>query len=550
MDVTKYLTTRTPVVWCHSDEPARLVDKLATAGSGREVYRMDAIDGLMVFDVQRDRWTTVLIDTTDMAGQPIRTPTNDMGLAFEYVFKNRGVFVIEHAHKTIDGMLPLVSSLVYRYRTAYWGDDFDSMPAQLYFVSTEPTPPMEIARVASVVTHELPTADELGDLITHIDASSGRGPSNHELLVRAGLGLSEQEFITASVETLKAHGKLLAEPVNDFKVELLRNNGVLDIREPSIMIDDLGGLDRLKKLIERIRWAWNNPKQARELGVKPLNKLLMVGVSGSGKSLSCEALAGALDLELAKGGVSSVMSKWVGESEQRMRRTFATLKRMAPIVFWTDEFGRDMSGGASSAEVDGGTTDRVHGEFLTGIQELSDDVFFVAAANRINGLAPELLRADRFDLIMFVGFPTFDERKQIFKIHLGQRAAYYDLGELARATPLFTGAEIKQLIKEVTFDIATDRHRHPTTEDITAAAPYLRGRMWTNHTDEIIDMYTRALKEWDWASTAQRNEASFVVQSYDDNGRIHPALIDGSGDASYQPTQQPAKKQPPMKMWS
>mgnify|MGYP000214883789 CR=1 FL=1 len=87
-------------------------------------------------------------------------------------------------------------------------------------------------------------------------------------------------------------------------------------------------------------------------------------------------------------------SKVIGQSEANMRAVFKQIKLMSPLCVWIDEFGRDLSGGSSSSHVDGGTTDRVHGEFLTGLQELPEETFLLCAANQLEALRPEMLRAD------------------------------------------------------------------------------------------------------------------------------------------------------------
>jgi SpoVK/Ycf46/Vps4 family AAA+-type ATPase len=285
------------------------------------------------------------------------------------------------------------------------------------------------------------------------------------------------------------------------------------VRSPKYTLDDVGGLDRAKQLFEAVRWTWEHPEETKQYGIIPPRRLLFIGLQGSGKSLIAEAAAQGLGLDLAKGGVSSAMTKWVGESERKMRLMFKQLRAMAPIVFWVDELGRDLSGGASSSETDGGTTDRVHGEFLSGLQELEQDVFLLAAANRIDHLPPEMTRADRFDKIMFVGFPSEEERQEIWAIHLGEQGMDMDLRVLAGATQFFTGAEIKALVRNVRFDVAATDRRAARTEDFVAAIPHIKSRAWTRHKGEIVAMYERARDEWDWASSQQEEEAPTVIKA-------------------------------------
>jgi len=182
---------------------------------------------------------------------------------------------------------------------------------------------------------------------------------------------------------------------------------------------------------------------------------------------------------------------------------------MAPLCVWIDEFGRDMSGGSSSSHVDGGTTDRVHGEFLTGLQELPNDVFLMCAANQLNHLKPEMLRAERFDKIFFVGLPSFEERVEIIKIYLPEDT--YDYEQIADATKYFTGAEIKSLVKEVKFNVVSSEHRLVETKDMIAAAPRMRNILWNKERQMIKDLYRHAYENWDWASSFQYNEIDDIL---------------------------------------
>jgi SpoVK/Ycf46/Vps4 family AAA+-type ATPase len=241
--------------------------------------------------------------------------------------------------------------------------------------------------------------------------------------------------------------------------------------------------------------------------------MLMVGVPGTGKSAICEATANALGLDLARTGISQVMNSYIGQSEQNMRTVFKQINAMAPLCVWIDEFGRDLSGGSSSSHVDGGTTDRVHGEFLTGLQELPDNVFLMCAANQLEHLKPEMLRADRFDKIMFVGLPSFSERSDIIKIYLSDidTPHQYNYDAISNATQYFTGAEIKSLIKEVKFYVSSSELRAINTNDIISYAPKMRNILWNKSRPMIQDLYKTAIEQWDWASTDQLEDAKNIL---------------------------------------
>jgi SpoVK/Ycf46/Vps4 family AAA+-type ATPase len=262
---------------------------------------------------------------------------------------------------------------------------------------------------------------------------------------------------------------------------------------------------------------WSNREQAKKFGITPIRRVLMVGIPGTGKSAICQATAAELGLDLARTGISQVMNSFIGQSEANMRAVFNQIKMMTPLCVWIDEFGRDLSGGQSSSHVDGGTTDRVHGEFLTGLQELPEDTFLMCAANQLEHLKPEMLRADRFDKIVFVGLPSFLERKEILKIYLKdiETDHEYDYDSLAQSTEYFTGAEISSLIKEVKFFVVTSDFRAITTQDILQHIPKVKNTIWNKHRDMVKSMYQHALEQWDWASSEQQEDARNII-----NGRI------------------------------
>jgi SpoVK/Ycf46/Vps4 family AAA+-type ATPase len=145
----------------------------------------------------------------------------------------------------------------------------------------------------------------------------------------------------------------------------------------------------------------------------------------------------------------------VGSSESNIRNCIATCEAIAPCILWIDEIEKGLSGSSSSGQTDGGTTSRVFGSLLTWMQEKVSPVFVIATANDISSLPPELLRKGRFDEIFFVDLPTFDERKDIFDIHLerlGWTVEGMDKDVLSQSTEGFSGAEIEQVIISARYE--------------------------------------------------------------------------------------------------
>ena len=504
---------RTPIVWVTTSEAITVIDKIAKE-SDRPVFRMTTLDGLLVY--KNNKWVRVLVEdlTSDIPGMLI--PVYDPNIGLHHVYDNKGVILVENAHLMVEGLIGFLSNVSEKWYRSFYEDDAKKTPMSIVLLSHTSEVPNELKHIAAHYEDELSSEEEFDEIVIDMINKAGLSSmdsTERKLITRAAAGMSHFEFVNSSIESLLDHGHLDVNSINAAKINILSRGGVLSMRIPKLKMSDIGGMDSAKQILKKTTWIWNHPDEAKELQIQPIRKVLLVGIPGTGKSALCEATASELGLELAKFGVGAMMNKFVGESEANMRRAFAQIAKMAPLCLWIDELGRDFSGGQSSGSVDGGTTDRVHGELLSGLQDLPEDVFLVCAANRIDDLPPEMLRADRFDKIMFVGFPTLSERMEIFKIHLGESSVNnYNIEALAEATVNFTPAEIKALIKETRFQISADKHRPPTTDEMLEIAKTLKGRVWNTHRAAIQDMYQKALTNWDWASKEQFEEAQQTLQ--------------------------------------
>jgi ATP-dependent 26S proteasome regulatory subunit len=513
-----------PAIWLKTSDIYRSLEAII-AFEERSYYMIDNrkgfsqyIDGI---------WKPVLIEMpnpqSDNPLDTIESVTYDFGVAYQYLNSNESVskkstFLYTLSSKP-DELVAMYSGLLSnshsQYRQSFWSDDLGEMPLQFIFISSFDAPE-DYKHLFANIEFEIPTLEELSSILSHIETSTNGivfDSSKKHQIAKAGLGLNESSFINLCLTSVVEKGTVDPEVIYNMKMSDIKRNGILEIKKPTISFDQIGGLDNIKEIINRNAVLWHNPDKAKQFGVSPIARMLMVGVPGTGKSAICEATAHALNLDLARTGVSQVMNSFVGQSEANMRNVFRQISAMAPLCVWIDEFGRDLSGGASSSHVDGGTTDRVHGEFLTGLQELPKNVFLMCAANQLENLRPEMLRADRFDKIMFVGLPSFMERIDIIKIYLTgiDTDHQFDYEQISAVTQYFTGAEIKSLIKETKFNIALGQLRTINTEDIVKTAPTMRNILWNKNRQMIQDLYSTAIEQWDWASTDQFNDAKLVV---------------------------------------
>jgi len=513
-----------PNVWIQDSDSERVKDILITL-SKRRFFCIDYdkgfseyIDGewktFLVEDYtiedeeQRENAPKIKAYNYSIAIDTLKKLKDDDPRPITYIYELMGSVEMNITH-----MAGMLSSFKNKYRKAFWQDDLSQMPIQIVFISNEPVP-AKYASLFNISNIPEPTIEELCTIVTHINDSANQSlidQNNIFEAARSGLGLSETEYISLCLQSVVDTKKIDPKTIYDCKMRNVKQNGILEIITPKISFDNIGGLDNIKDIIKRTAVLRSNAAEAKKYGITPIRRILMVGVPGTGKSAICQATSSELGLDLARTGISQVMNKYIGQSEENMRAVFQQIKAMSPLCVWIDEFGRDLSGSGQGA--DSGTTDRVHGEFLTGLQELPEESLLLCAANELNALKPEMLRADRFDKIFFVGLPSHDERKHIFQINLGdiETDHEYDYDALAEATAFMTGAEIVSLIRETKFYVTSDNFRPIVTQDILERAPQIRNTIWRKHPDMVKNMYQYALEQWDWASTSQMEDAKIVL---------------------------------------
>jgi len=509
-----------PSLWLKTTEPSRAIENIISYDF-RDFYNIGFELGLSQY--LDGSWKTILVESIDPeTGMVVNKSTFDPSVSLDFVIKSKSlkpitliIPILGKPDFVLIPYIPFISYLNDRYRKNFWADDLKASSIQILFLSSI-DPPEEYSHMFKSTAFSYPSTEELFTILNHIDNSSeGKFVQQNSVkeIVRAGIGLTEDRFVDYCLSSIVENKLVDSKYIYEKKMSHIKQAGILEIIKPTISFDKIGGLDNIKNIIQRTKSLWSNKEKAESFGVVPIRRVLMVGVPGTGKSVICQATAHELGLDLARTGISQVMNSFVGQSEQNMRSVFKQIKMMTPLCVWIDEFGRDLSGGASSASVDAGTTDRVHGEFLTGLQELPEDTFLMCAANQIENLRPEMLRADRFDKIVFVGLPSFEERVDIFKINLQhiETDHQYDFDALAQNTQYFTGAEITALIKEVKFFVVSSELRAINTNDIMDHIPSVKNILWNKNRDMIKGMYQHALDQWDWASTKQKEDAKYII---------------------------------------
>jgi ATP-dependent 26S proteasome regulatory subunit len=253
----------------------------------------------------------------------------------------------------------------------------------------------------------------------------------------------------------------------DEKKLIVNRTGLIQYIADSTQIDQVGGLEYLKEwLLERRKLFVERDNLSEEIVPKGM---LLMGVSGCGKSLSVKAIASCFGLPLYRIEMSEVYSGRHGNPDGAFVEACRTVESVAPAVVWFDEIEMGLTGQTSETQTNLG---RIFAFFLTWMQEKTRGLFVAATANRIDLLPAEMIRKGRFDEVFFVDLPTADERLEIFNIHLKKRGfdpEKLQIHRLKKITQGWTGAEIEQCVVSALTQVRL-KEKNLAFEDIHQAA--------------------------------------------------------------------------------
>jgi AAA+ superfamily predicted ATPase len=316
----------------------------------------------------------------------------------------------------------------------------------------KPLPP-ELEREITRLDLALPGPELLGELLDQLLANAGVTPPPPEIresVVRAAGGLTTMEAENAFALSLIETGFIQPSLVAREKAHALKSGGLLEVIDTAATLDAIGGLENLKAWLIQRGEAFT--ERARAYGLPALKGMLVLGVPGTGKSLTAKATASVFGVPLLKLDAGRLFGGLVGQSEANVRSVIQTAEAISPCILWIDEIEKGFGGtGGSGGSTDGGTSARVFGTMLNWLQDKTAPVFVVATANDVSKLPPEMLRKGRWDELWFVDLPDTRERTAIWDLVIakyGREVTAYDPVVLARASELHTGAEIEAAFVE------------------------------------------------------------------------------------------------------
>ena len=326
----------------------------------------------------------------------------------------------------------------------------------------------ELEKEMPILDLPLPNIDTLKIILESVAEDRFSLPASKvkptKRLIESAKGLTAMEAELAFAKAAAQNGQLTENEIdiiNAEKEQIIRKSGILEFFQPSESMASVGGLDQLKEWFNQRGGAFT--EEAAEFGLQPPKGVMLLGIPGCGKSLTAKAAAALWRFPLIRFDLGKVFGGIVGESERNIREALRVAEAVSPCILWIDEIEKGLSGSQSSGQTDGGVTSRVFGTFLTWMQEKTAPVFVLATSNNIAQLPPEMLRKGRFDEIFFCDLPSEKIRRDIFKIHLSTHNKdildQFDLERLAKDSPLFSGAEIEQAVKDGMFNAFSQKRR-------------------------------------------------------------------------------------------
>lgn len=346
--------------------------------------------------------------------------------------------------------------------------------------------PYSLRKIFTVMDVKLPGKDTISEYVNafwrkHEDAKRDEATKNN--IVEAASGLSTIEIMRAFNLSYLKEGELRPDFIVKEKIQTIQKSGILTYKIPNKTLDDIGGHEKLKEWIQRVKRC--SSKEGRDFGIKAPKGYVSVGYAGNGKTAIAEAIANYFGVPFVVLDLSKIMGGIVGESERAARQAFEVLDTIGNCVILLDEVEKMLGGVKSSNRSDGGTLARVFGVVLQHLNDNSNQ-FYIMTSNDISQLPPELTRSGRLDKKWFFDFPDEEDRKSIFRIHF--KNAGHDLDDTlinfaAKNSNHFTGAEIQNVVNEALSLAFLNGDKEVTTDAIKQALSSIQTVFSTSSAD-------------------------------------------------------------------
>ena len=454
-ELTLLLKARYPVIFINTIEEDRVeyvIRKYIKTSLNRSIYSWDFVDGYT--------------NNPNNEGFAKRNPLQALELVERLTSETPAIFLLKDFNR-------FLTDISISRKLKNLGRILKLQPKTIIIIGSDFTIPKELQDLITVLQFQLPIETEISQELTRLINSLNIKIDSQlfENLTQACQGLSLERIRRVLSKIIATHKTIDENSINILlseKKQIISQTEILEYWSVNEKITNIGGVENLKEWLKKRKTSFSI--QASNYGLPTPRGLLLVGIQGTGKSLTAKAIATEWQLPLLKLDVGKLFGGIVGESESRLRQMIEVSETLAPCILWIDEIDKAFSNNENTG--DSGTSNRVLATFISWLSEKTKPVFVVATANNIDLLPLEIIRKGRFDEIFFLDLPQKNEREQIFKIHIQEFRPNtwdsFDYEKLAQLSESFSGAEIKQSIIEGMYH-AFYEQREFETNDICLA---------------------------------------------------------------------------------
>lgn len=423
---------------------------------------------------------------------------NFLNLVKDDGYEHSMFIVLKDVHSQLDKP-EIVSLLKYIAERNLYNEEYN---ASIFIVSSKLCIPDELEELITVFDMPLPSVSEIKNIMVEFTKDLEIDVTDDVLneIALSFKGLNEFQIKQILNLAYQDGGCLDFDDkrlILSQKEQLIKKAGLLEMIPVNESIEDIGGLEDLKEWLYKKERIFNQLDKAIKFGVDIPKGIMIVGMPGCGKSLAAKATAKLFEIPLVRLDVGRLLGKYIGESEENMRKALKLSEAISPCVLWIDEIEKAFSGvGGSGGGSD--VTTRLFGQFLTWMQEKENTVFIVATANDISKIPPEFLRKGRFDELFYVDFPNDEERRKIIEIHLKKRNKWnqeLDIISLVKLTDGYNGADLEAIVKEAIESCFINDKIQLTTDDLKNAQKNIKSISST--LKKRIDEIKEAVKDMD-----------------------------------------------------
>ena len=454
-ELNLFLKARYPIIYINTIEEDRVeyvIRKNVKTNLKRSIYSWDFVDGYT--------------NNPNNQGFGKRNPLQALELVERLNPETPAIFLLKDFNR-------FLSDLAISRKLRNLSRILKLQPKTIIIIGSELNIPRELKDLITVLQFKLPTENEIKKELERLINSLKITLESQlfENIIRSCQGLSLERIRRVLSKIIATHKTIDENSINILlseKKQIISQTDILEYYSVSEKFDNIGGLQNLKEWLKKRQTAFSS--QAINYGLPTPRGLLLIGIQGTGKSLTAKVIANDWQLPLVKLDVGKLFGGIVGESESRLRQMINVTETISPCILWIDEIDKAFNN--SESKGDSGTSNRVLGSFISWLSEKTKPVFIVATANNIDSLPLEIIRKGRFDEIFFLDLPQRFEREEIFQIHLQQFRPnswkQFNSKELSQVTENFSGAEIRQSIIEAMYQAFYEK-REFTTGDINNA---------------------------------------------------------------------------------